>query len=54
MARHTVALALTATILIACTPAYDGRSMSVSGREARSVALADADWIINNINREVA
>jgi hypothetical protein len=37
--------ALAATLLIAATPAYDGRSMSVRNYADRTVRLDKVDWI---------
>lgn len=43
--RIIVTATLAATILIASTPAYDGRSMSVRNYADRTVRLDKVDWI---------
>lgn len=47
--RTTATIALTATLLIAATPAYNGRSMSPSGPGGRSMTIAKLEMTIDNI-----
>lgn len=47
--RVAALVAIVAILLVAATPAYDGRSMSVRGMDDRAMLLASSNHIIENI-----